>query len=69
MDGILSREAANAIVVQTIREVGFEIADEDATLPEQDPNADLQKIQKLMADAGAQDPNADDEEEAARGAA
>ena len=47
-DNLLSREAANAVIVQTIREVGYEIEDDDAALPEDDPNADLGKIQKLL---------------------
>jgi hypothetical protein len=68
-DQLLSREAANAVIVQTIREVGFELEQEDAALPEQDPNADLDKVRKLLdqTDPGNLDPAG--EERGARGAA
>jgi len=67
-DNLLSREAANAVIVQTIREVGYELEEEDATLPEEDPNADLDKIQKLLDGAGGGD-NADPKARGERGAA
>lgn len=50
-DGLITKEAANAIVIQTIRDVGYEVAEEDAGVPKEDPNADLAKIQKLIGGA------------------
>jgi len=59
MDGLLSREAANAVVVQTVREVGFEIEEEDAGVPEQDPSADVEKLRKLIGETGKDREDAD----------
>lgn len=73
-DQLLSREAANKVIVETVREVGYTIDDTEAALPEQDPAQDLEKIKKLLGDPGntgtpGNAGNPANPERAARGAA
>jgi len=66
--GVISREAANAIAVQTIRDVGYELPDELSEMPEEDPSADLKKLEAALAGAGA-DPEKERQPRGARDAA